>query len=291
MIMSGVAPKVVLVTGVSSGIGKALARKLWNSEYRFVGTVRQHALDAMRQEGFHDNEHALLRTLDVTDYGAQAALIAEIEQRWGGVDILVNNAGISYRAVIEHMDKDNEQAQLATNYLGPMNLIRLVLPTMRAKRTGKIINISSVGGMMAMPTMGSYSASKFALEGASEALWYEMKPWNIHVSLVQPGFVHSESFRHVYTTRCAEQTTTVYDAYYQHMSRFIERLMRWSRTTPEDIAKKVICVMKKQDPPLRVQATPDAYLFSLIRRFLPRALYHRILYRSLPGIGEWGKQR
>ena len=88
------------------------------------------------------------------------------------------------------------------NFRSPMELTRLVLPGMRAKRAGRIITVSSVGGMMAMPTMAAYSASKFALEGAHEALWYEVRPWGIRVSLVQPGFVHSDGFQKVrYTTQ------------------------------------------------------------------------------------------
>jgi len=92
----------------------------------------------------------------------------------------------------------DEQLQMQTNYFGPLALIRDLLPSMREKGRGKIINVSSVSGMIAMPTMASYSASKHALKGASEALWYEMKPYGINVSLIQPGFIKSNSFHNVY---------------------------------------------------------------------------------------------
>ena len=92
-----------------------------------------------------------------------------------------------YRAVLEHVSDAERVAQMDVNYLAPMDLIRLVLPRMREKHAGRILNVSSVGGMMAMPTMAVYSASKFALEGATEALYYEVRPWNIRVSLIQPG--------------------------------------------------------------------------------------------------------
>jgi short-subunit dehydrogenase len=102
---------------------------------------------------------------------------------------------------VEHADIDERHAQHEVNYHGPMELVRLVLPTMREKRRGRIINVSSVSGMVAMPTMASYAASKFALEGATEALWYEVRPFKIRVSLVQPGFIRSSSFQNTRLTR------------------------------------------------------------------------------------------
>src|SRR5690606_2444621 len=132
-----------------------------------------------------------------------------------------NNAGLAYRAVVEHVNETERRAQLDVNFRAPMELIRLVLPHMRARRAGRILNISSVGGMMAMPTMGIYSASKFALEGMTEALWYEVRPWNIKVSLVQPGFIRSRSFERTRYTDLSEpasrQVDDPYFTHYQHM--------------------------------------------------------------------------
>ena len=145
---------------------------------------------------------------------------------------------------------------------------------------------------MAMPTMALYSASKFALEGASESLWYEVRPWNIHVSLVQPGFVRSDSFEHTrYTppSRWAmDHVADPYHAHYQHMTAMIARFMRASPTTPEKIAETILRTMRHRRPPLRVPATTDAHLFALLRRLLPRSWYHWILYRQLPHVDEWG---
>jgi hypothetical protein len=122
-----------------------------------------------------------------------------------------------------------------------MELIRLVLPGMRRKRAGRIINVSSVGGMMAMPTMALYSASKFALEGATESLWYEVRPWNIHVSLVQPGFIHSDSFRNTRYTEASRQaekdSANPYYPHYRQMATLITRLMERTSATPEGVAE------------------------------------------------------
>jgi hypothetical protein len=141
--------------------------------------------------------------------------------------------------------------------------------------------------------MAIYSASKFALEGATEALYYEVRPWNIQVSLIQPGFVHSESFEHTRLTRQSERSAEdlgdAYHAHYEHMSPFIARLMHAARATPDSIAKKIVRTMHRRRAPLRVPATIDAWLFGWIRRFAPRPLYHWLLYRGLPGVRRWGE--
>ena len=231
--------------------------------------------------------------LDVTSHDQRIECIQKIEAQWGGVDILVNNAGISYRADVEHMSDEEQLQQLATNYLGPLALIRLVLPHMRQQREGRIINISSVGGMMAMPTMSAYSASKFALEGASEALWYEMKPWNIKVSIVAPGFIRSKSFENVYYSKesCVSATQHgVYSEYYDSMAPFVAKMMNASSSSAEDVARTILKTIKKKHPRLRIPATLDAYFFYWLRRLLPRRLYHRILYWGLPGAKNWAKK-
>lgn len=189
------------------------------------------------------------------------------------------------------MDPESEMTQLNTNYLGPMQLIRSSLPIFREQRQGQIINISSVSGMVAMPTMASYSASKQALEGASEALWYEARPYGISVTLVEPGFVHSESFRRVRfpnKAKLSNQLAGPHSEYYRSMSPFIEKLMKWSRSSPEDIAETVVNLIGKVDPPLRVRATFDAKIFAFLRWAIPGFLFHRIMFVLLPHSKEWG---
>jgi short-subunit dehydrogenase len=146
--------------------------------------------------------------------------------------------------------------------------------------------------MMAMPTMALYSASKFALEGATESLWYEVKPWNIKVTLVEPGFIHSKSFQNtVYTAESRKAAQDPANPYYQHyfqMAGFITRLMGASFATPVKVARKVRRTMEQKSPPLRVPATFDATFFALLRRVLPRNLYHWMLLRGLPHVKFWG---
>ena len=283
----------MLVTGASSGLGLALARRLLQTQHRVILTARKESLPRLTQAGITESERVRIRALDVTVLEQRLALSEEIQREFGGVDVLINNAGQMYRAVLEHLSDIEQFVQLDVNYLAPMDLVRLVLPHMRAQRFGRILNVSSVGGMMAMPTMAAYSASKWALEGATEALYYEVKPWNIHVSLVQPGFVRSESFRNVRFTdqssRSRDDVHEAYHAHYEEMGPFIARMMKLARATPDHVARKVLRVMHQAHPPLRAPATLDAYLFSGLRRFLPRRTYHWLLYRALPRVSRWGR--
>ena len=281
----------VLATGCSSGIGRALLSLFDRDPYRIVATVLPSSIDLLEDDPILQSERVWIRKLDIVDYEKTSRIVRETEERWGPIDILINNAGISYRSVVEDMTIEDEQRQLQVNYLGPMHLIRECLPSMRTRRSGRIINVSSVGGMMAMPTMASYSASKFALEGASESLWYELKPWNIHTTLVRPGFINSLAFRKVLYSkkRQSETSPSPYDSHYSHMTRFVEKLMGKSPCTSESVARSIFKVARMKNPPLRVPGTTDARLFYFIRRVLPRALYHKLLYITLPGIRDWGK--
>lgn len=284
---------VILVTGCSSGIGMAIAEALYDSRnYRVVVTARASSL-AKLKERFKEDDRFLIRALDVTSEKERAGLIAELDAKWSGVDILVNNAGITYRSVLEHMTEEDELHQMTVNYFGPAALSKLVLPRMRERGRGKIINISSVSGMLAMPTMAAYSASKYALEGMSESLWYEVRPFGINVSLIQPGFIRSLSFKNVYYTalsRIESQREGPYSDYYRYMTPFVGRLMNLSRTRPEAIARLTMKVIRTENPPLWVPASLDAWLFYYLRRLIPRRLLMPLLFALLPGARHWAEK-
>jgi len=283
----------ILVTGASVGIGLELSRLLLLGPHRLVLTARASSLARFAREGILPGERVLILPLDVTIDEERRAAVHAVEARWGGIDVIVNNAGVSYRAVAEHVTEQERIAQLDANFLGPMELTRLVLPYMRTQRYGRIINVSSVGGMTAMPTMSIYSASKFALEGASEALWYEMRPFGVRVSLVRPGFIHSDGFQKTRFTRQGQRAlddpADPYHAHYANMNELIEGLMTLTFYTARDVAETVLETIEHKNPPLWVAGTLDAHLFDLLRRFLPHGLYHRLLYAGLPRIWRWGQ--
>jgi NAD(P)-dependent dehydrogenase (short-subunit alcohol dehydrogenase family) len=286
-------PFTILITGATTGIGYALARRLLGSPHRLVLTARKSSMGRFAKLGIEASDRVCLLPLDVTIARERTELVEHIEARWGGVDVLVNNAGLSFRSALEHMTEADLLQQMATNYLGPMELTRLVLPHMRGQHFGKIVNVSSVGGMTAMPTMSAYSASKFALEGASESLWYEVRPFGVFVTLVRPGFVHSDGFEKVrYTAAGDTSLRTPEDPYHRHylnMSELVEALMTITFFGPDDVAETIHDVIDAKNPPLRVAGTWDAHLFDALRRLLPARLYYRFLYSTLPRVWEWGE--
>lgn len=285
-------PYTVLVTGASTGVGLELAKLLLETDHRLVLSARPSSLARFAEAGIHEGPRVMLLPLDVRNEHQRAAAIAAVNARWGGVDVLVNNAGMSVRSVVEHVTELESIAQLGANFFGPMALTSLVLPHMREQRFGRVINVSSVGGMTAMPTMSVYSASKFALEGASEALWYEVKPWGIHVSLVRPGFINSDGFQKVRFSALGKASMhnpeDAYHAHYSNMSELIEGLMTLTFHTPRDVAEMILKTIHKKNPGLWVAATWDASLFELLRRLLPSRVYSWFLYAGLPRIWEWG---
>ena len=287
---------VLLLTGASTGLGLEIARLfLAAGTHHLVLTARASSLSRFGEQGIASSDGVWLRPLDVTDPDQRAAVVTEINANLGGVDVLINNAGVSYRSVIEHVTEDERKHQMAVNYHGPMGLCREVLPAMRARGSGRIVQVSSAGGMMAMPTMGVYAASKFALEAATEALYYEVKPFGIGVHLVLPGFIDSEGIGRVLLSGQSQQATLdpadPYHAHYQHMAGFVTRISRLTPASSHSVANKVVRVANGSSRRLRVPGTWDTHLLWLMRRYMPQVLYHALLYALLPGVRGWGRRR
>jgi NAD(P)-dependent dehydrogenase (short-subunit alcohol dehydrogenase family) len=195
---------VWLITGCSTGFGHALTELLIERGYRVVVTARQPsevAELAVRGE-------TLVLKLDVTNQAQVDAAIASAEAKYGRIDVLVNNAGIGYFAAIEEGDDKQIRDLFDVNVFGLSRMIRAALPGMRRHGTGTIVNISSVGGLRSFPSLGYYSASKFAVEGLTEALWQEVEPLGIKVMLVEPS-----GFRTDWAGRSAEESTRQIGAY------------------------------------------------------------------------------
>lgn len=285
---------IVLVTGASSGLGLAIAKRLiCDDKYFVILTSKAMSSFKFDDEKIFSCENVVLRNLDIIDHEQISWVIKDINENYGGVDILINNAGVTEMSSLEDADDLCRQRQLDVNYLAPMELISKVLPNMRKKRYGRIINVSSASGFMAMPTMSSYSASKFALEAASESLWYEVKPWGIYITLIIPGFIHSLGYLNVKESLNCKMTSSdsksVYYEHYKGMRSLIEKNMNRSLSTNENIALNISKILNKANPPLRVYITLDAKFFYYIRKFLPSILYHYIFYKFLPNIRLWGK--
>ena len=189
-----------LITGCSTGLGRSLADAVLAKGHRAVVTARD--ADTVKDFTTAYPETALALALDVTDPSQVTEAVRAAEERFGAVDVLVNNAGYGYRAALEEGDDDDVQRLFATNVFGPVAMMKAVLPGMRARRSGAIVNISSIGARGCAPGSGYYSASKAALEGLSGSAQKELEPLGITVTIVEPG-----GFRTDFAGRSLTQST------------------------------------------------------------------------------------
>ena len=197
-------PRVWFITGCSTGFGRELAKQAIEHGYRTVVTAR----DVTTLEGYAAAENALVLQLDVTKPDQVAAAVAATQERFGWIDVLVNNAGIGYFAAVEESEEAEVRKMFEVNVFGTSRMIHAVLAGMRARRKGTIVNFSSIGGLRSFPAVGYYNATKFAVEGLSEALWQEVEPLGIKVVVVEPS-----GFRTDWAGRSANESPRQIDDY------------------------------------------------------------------------------
>ncbi|MFP6704824.1 MAG: SDR family oxidoreductase [Alphaproteobacteria bacterium] len=186
---------ICLITGTSTGIGHATALHLARRGYRVYATMRNTAKgDQLGAAAAAENLDLVIETLDVADHQSMLDCVAQIMAVEGRIDILINNAGLSSSSPIETYPEDEHRALFEANYWGPVKLTQAVLPAMRERASGAIINISSVLGRIAWANQGAYCASKFAIEAFSEALAQEVAPFGIRVAIIEPGVTASAIF-------------------------------------------------------------------------------------------------
>ena len=182
--------KTIVVTGVSTGLGRAIASEVLDRGHRVVGTLRQEEQRVAFEQLAPGR--SIGSFLDVTDRSAVVTFIRKIEAEVGTIDVLVNNAGFGLRGVVEKLDPAALRHQFDVNLFGPIALVQAVLPAMRARRSGHIVNIVSQGGVITFPGLGAYHGSKFALLGMNDALAQEVGPLGIRVTAILPGVYRSD---------------------------------------------------------------------------------------------------
>jgi NAD(P)-dependent dehydrogenase (short-subunit alcohol dehydrogenase family) len=239
---------VWLITGCSTGFGRELAKLVLARGWRAVITARDPSKVADIAAG-HDNR-ALVLPLDVTQPAQIKEAIAGATQKFGSIDVLVNNAGYGYLAAVEEGEDDAVRAMFEANVFGLVDLTKAVLPVMREQRSGMIVNISSVGGIRGAPGMGYYNATKFAVEGISEALALEVKPLGIDVLLVEPGPFRTnwagESIKQ------SEKRIDAYDATAGERRRQVAARNGRQAGDPVRGAQAIIDAVTSEKPPLRL---------------------------------------
>ncbi|MFP2932926.1 SDR family oxidoreductase [Pyxidicoccus sp. 3LG] len=268
--------RVVLITGVSSGIGKACAELLSARGHRVYGTRRQP--DATTPQGYQ------LLELDVTKDDSVQRAVEAVLAREGHIDVVVNNAGSALAGALEDTSVEEARRQLDTNLLGVLRVCKAVLPSMRARKAGLIINISSLGGVVGLPFQSLYSASKFALEGLTESLRQEVAPFGIEATLVQPGDVRTRlTDNRVRAQRSGEGSA--YRERFETALRIIESEEQ-AGVPPEDVARKVLELMEGGAVRVRYSVGKVAQRSAVLAKLLlPSRTFEKLLM-SLYGLSQ-----
>lgn len=246
--------KTLLITGVSSGFGRALAEQALKEGHRVVGTLR-NAQDTQAFEQLKPGS-AFGYVLDVTHNELIPATIADIEAEVGPIDVLVNNAGYGYEGVVEEASLDAVRQQFEVNVFGAVAMIQGVLPYMRKRRAGHILNITSMGGIITLPGLGIYHGSKFALEGISESLAKEVKGLGIHVTAVEPGGFRTDWAGRSMTR--GERSIGDYDDVFEPLRQRRQEYSGKQLGDPVKAAQVMLKLIATQNPPLHLLLGSDA---------------------------------
>ncbi|MFC5743322.1 oxidoreductase [Dyella tabacisoli] len=247
--------QVWLITGSSRGFGKSLAEAVLSAGHSLIATARNPADLTPLVARYGNRVRAV--ALDVTDAAAARVAVRAAVDAFGRLDVVVNNAGYGNLASIEEGDDADFRAQLETNFFGVLNVTRAALPIMRKQRSGHIIQFSSIGGRIGVPGMAAYQASKWAVEGLSEVLAKEVKPFGIHVTLVEPGGFRTD-WAGTSMTVHAPAADSDYAPTLGAMIKLLETHRGRQAGDPAKAAQAILTIAKTPEPPLRLLLGSDA---------------------------------
>jgi NAD(P)-dependent dehydrogenase (short-subunit alcohol dehydrogenase family) len=260
---------VAIVTGASGGIGEATARALHAAGYRVFGTYRRPP--STRSPGIE------YLACDVTSDESVKAAVSQVLEKAGRIDLLVNNAGVGLVAGAEESSLEQAKSLFDVNLFGVVRMTNAVLPTMRRQKSGRIVNLSSIMGLIPAPFMALYSASKHAVEGYSESLDHEIRASGVRVVLVEPAYTRTSFEGNVYQ---ADQQLEVYQSARANAEGVLRDGMK-TADTPELVASAVVKASTDANPHRRYAAGRQARQVSLLRRFVPASAFDRSLRKQM----------
>ncbi|WIG19154.1 SDR family oxidoreductase [Kocuria rosea] len=246
--------QVWFITGAGRGMGVDIAKAVLAAGHAVVGTARDAAKVTT---AIGEQENLLAVSLDVTDPGASKAAVEAAVERFGRIDVLVNNAGNFYAGYFEEISPEQFRAQMETNFFGPLNVTRAILPVMRAQRSGHVITITSAAGIIGQEFCAAYAASKFALEGWMESLHYDLAPYGIDTTIVEPGFFRTELLVEGASSIWPELSLADY------AERTAETIAAWKSMNgqqggdPAKLGAALVTIAALDTPPLRFVAGAD----------------------------------
>jgi len=267
---------VVLITGASSGFGKACAQHLGTKGYRVYGTSRRAIWNPAPKRDSPGNGTFQMIPMDVCDTASVDAGVGTILKASGRIDVVICNAGFGLAGSVEDSTVEEAKRQFETNFFGTWRVCRAALPHLRRQKASYLVIMGSLAGLMGIPFQAAYSASKFALEGLAEALRMEVKPWGVHVGLIQPGDFHTGFTRNRIKTTASGQNPT-YAASFNRALAVMEKDERQG-PSPEKIAHLVERIITHPAPRLRYTAgTMSQRVGALLKRVMPGRLFEWLM--------------
>jgi NAD(P)-dependent dehydrogenase (short-subunit alcohol dehydrogenase family) len=276
--------KIAVVTGSSSGIGLVTAVELARSNYRVVATMRNLANSGKLEEAAQTanvRDRIDLRRIDITEFDSLPGVVEATVRDHGRIDVLVNNAGFSVAGFAEDMTLAELRHQLETNFFGNVAMTKAVLPIMRTQRSGHIITVTSVGGLVGQPMLSAYCASKYALEGWSESLRIETHALGIRVSLVEPGAYDTDIWeRNVVIAKGSLDPASPNKERSQRFAEFIKG-NKGRRREAREVARLIVQIAQNPNPKLRYLIGGDAKLQVWLKRIVAWQRYERLVAKAV----------
>ncbi|BDG47249.1 oxidoreductase [Parageobacillus sp. KH3-4] len=273
---------VAFVTGASSGFGLLTSVALAGEGYRVLASMRnlknRGRLEAAAKEAGVTDRIEIIQ-LDVTDFSTVETVIQDVIRRYGRIDLLVNNAGYAAGGFTEELAIEEWRRQFETNFFGLVAVTKAVLPSMRERRSGKIVNISSISGRIGFPSMGPYVASKFAVEGFSESLRLEMMPYGVHVVLIEPGSYKTD----IWSKGLGAVTIHPNSPYVKEMEAILKYVNQIADTAPapDEVIRQIVQVAKSPSPKLRYPVGKGVKLGIVLKNMLPWKWWERMVAKRL----------
>jgi NADP-dependent 3-hydroxy acid dehydrogenase YdfG len=260
--------QTVLITGASSGIGEATAKYFLQKGWNVAATMR-----SPNKANLESNKSIIFPRLDVTDPETIKAAIAETLEKFGQIDALVNNAGYALMGPIEGVTTEQLQRQFQTNVFGVVSTMQAILPIFRQQKSGTIINVASVGGRIGFPMTASYHGTKWAVEGISEAMRFELEPLGIRIKIIEPGGIKTNFINH--------GTTWAIHPDYKHLIAQVQKFMyKLNDSLPEPTGVAKAIYRAATDRSQRLRYSPHAEIFLLLHSLLPDHLW-RLLVKTI----------
>lgn len=261
----------ILITGTSSGIGRTTVEYFSKKGWNVAATMRSPE----KETHLHTLPNVRVYRLDVTDIPSIQQAIRDVLRDFGSLDAICNNAGYGAVGVFEASSPEQMQHQFDTNVFGLMNVVREVLPYFRQQRKGTIINVSSMGGLLTFPLYSAYHATKWAVEGFSESLQFELRPFNIRVKLIEPGAIKTEFYART-EPLLKKDGLTAYDAY-ERVTFANTQAAGANAPSTEIVAKEIFRAANDSSFKLRYPVSLQAKMLLLLRKFLPNGLFNMIV--------------